>query len=230
MREMTTAYSGSTKFHLRSLDLDNPDIPKHILGFHFDFKLTKQRIDQYYDEKYQRIGNCEWDKWEAFNDLEKEAYLQTIRMLKFQQSWLKEEEESERMRATGATKVKRPNNRLTMNRSVIGVSRNKKRMVTGTGTNTMNTKSGVSQSKKIKSSSRFELWTPVEDEKLIEAVQAHEHGNGISWRLISISVFQGNRSENGCRNRWRKLQTASKGDTKYQVKQEEQLSDSEWDI
>jgi hypothetical protein len=144
--------------------LDSPDIPKHILGFHFDFKLTKQRIDQYYDEKYESSGNCKWDKWEAFNDLEKEAYLQTIRMLKFQQSWLKEEEEeSERMRARGATRVKRPNNRFTMNRSVIGLSRSKKRMAAGTATNTMNTTSAVS--KKIKS---FSNWTPAEDENSLK--------------------------------------------------------------
>jgi hypothetical protein len=89
---MALAYSGKVKIHLKSIDFDASDIPKHVLGFHCDYELTKQRIDQYYDDVEEHVGvDKEWIKWNNLSDLEKEAHEQTIRMLKFQQKWLKQD-------------------------------------------------------------------------------------------------------------------------------------------
>jgi Myb-like DNA-binding domain len=220
MKKMTFAYSGSTKLHLRNLDLDTPNIPKHILGFHFDYELTKQRIDQYYDEKNQHSGKLEWYKWEACSDLEKEAYHQTIRLLKFQQRWLKEEEEAERMGPTNPNLPESP----IMERSDIGLSNNNKRkaaIVTIHSVDTTEVAKKVESptSKHIKivmeqenekvgnsevgmaDSQQWQRWTAEEDERLRQAV-----AGGVPWSSMPVSLFQGSRSEHSCKMRWKTLQ------------------------
>jgi Myb-like DNA-binding domain len=85
--KLSLDYPPSLKAHLRALNFDQ--FPKHVVGFSFHYKLTKERIDVYYQTLDSQTGDGddidEWERWESFSDLEKQAFEINIEALKRQQ-------------------------------------------------------------------------------------------------------------------------------------------------
>jgi hypothetical protein len=82
------AYAPSIQARLIGQSFQN--IPPHILGISFDYNVTLQRIDEYYEslDDHGNMAAKEWEKWDSFSPIEKEIFQHRIIVLQEQQQTL----------------------------------------------------------------------------------------------------------------------------------------------